>query len=877
MAADWPLLERHAEVDLLVTALHGRTASTMISGPTGSGRTRLLDEVCRHAERRGWRVLRAVTAPWLTDMPLLALTALLPDLAAPVEGSDHGALFRRVRLAAVDTSDGQPILLAVDDAHLLDETSAALVHYLMATGAARVLATVCAGHPLAPAVSALCSTPDTRRVDLEPLGRDSVTRLLTGTLGADVDPALVERLWQLSQGSPLMLRELLIAGQETDALHQVDGRWRLGAQLTTSRRLRDVVNLRMGQLPAGVREVVEALAVGEPLSVALLEALTSADSLSAAERAGLVVERVDGRRATATLTHPVYADVLRSALPPARLRAIRRALADHLARTGARRHDDVLRLAVWRSEAGDRLDPETLMAAADKAASVSDHATAGRLAIAAVAVGGGLRARLVAAAALHNLGRLDEAEQMLADLSADDDGPARAQLALRRATILLHGYGHARAAASSLAATRNEIRSPSWRAELDALHAQARLLDGEPIGALDEATGVLASPEAGERAILAALVTAVPALAVQGRGHDAIAAAEHARELVSHLDDQPPPQTLELIELTAAIAYVTTGRLLEYESVADERYRRALSAGNDATRGVWALAAGSMALYRGVVGTATRRLAEAADLLRAHPTLLGPYGLAWCLADLATAHALAGAVDRADAALAAVDALLPADTPLPQRLLARPWLAVARGALDEARALALAAAREVGAAGFRVFELQALLDAARISPGDDVTALLRALTDHVDGPLAATCLEFSRASTDRDGNLLGESARRFESLGMLLVAAEAWTRAAQAHQRAGRSGPAAAAAGRAKRLTQTCDGARSPWFAGLDRQTTLTARETQILHLVRQGLTNRQIAERLVLSPRTVESHRNNAYRKLGVRTVGELEAVLDT
>jgi two-component system, NarL family, response regulator NreC len=59
--------------------------------------------------------------------------------------------------------------------------------------------------------------------------------------------------------------------------------------------------------------------------------------------------------------------------------------------------------------------------------------------------------------------------------------------------------------------------------------------------------------------------------------------------------------------------------------------------------------------------------------------------------------------------------------------------------------------------------------------------------------------------------------------------------------------------------------------APLDRYETLTTREREVLHLVAQGVNTTAIAERLVLSPRTVETHRTNFMRKLGLRTQTDL------
>ena len=49
----------------------------------------------------------------------------------------------------------------------------------------------------------------------------------------------------------------------------------------------------------------------------------------------------------------------------------------------------------------------------------------------------------------------------------------------------------------------------------------------------------------------------------------------------------------------------------------------------------------------------------------------------------------------------------------------------------------------------------------------------------------------------------------------------------------------------------------------------MTAREVEVLRLVAQGLTNEQVAERLVISPRTVNSHLTSIFSKIGVSSRG--------
>jgi DNA-binding NarL/FixJ family response regulator len=105
----------------------------------------------------------------------------------------------------------------------------------------------------------------------------------------------------------------------------------------------------------------------------------------------------------------------------------------------------------------------------------------------------------------------------------------------------------------------------------------------------------------------------------------------------------------------------------------------------------------------------------------------------------------------------------------------------------------------------------------------------------------------------------------FEELGHFLVAAEAAAEAARALRRAGRPRQAAAAAARANALAGRCEGARTPALEGADDAVPLTRREHEIASLAAQGLPSKAIAERLVVSVRTVENHLQRVYEKLGI------------
>jgi DNA-binding NarL/FixJ family response regulator len=106
-----------------------------------------------------------------------------------------------------------------------------------------------------------------------------------------------------------------------------------------------------------------------------------------------------------------------------------------------------------------------------------------------------------------------------------------------------------------------------------------------------------------------------------------------------------------------------------------------------------------------------------------------------------------------------------------------------------------------------------------------------------------------------------------ERRGFLLFAAEASAQAVGAHRdpRAARTARTRAAA-----LARRCQGARTPALSGLVLGE-LTARQRPVVTLAAAGLSNRQIAERLTLSVRTVGNHLYGAYTRLGAGDRGAL------
>jgi DNA-binding NarL/FixJ family response regulator len=126
-----------------------------------------------------------------------------------------------------------------------------------------------------------------------------------------------------------------------------------------------------------------------------------------------------------------------------------------------------------------------------------------------------------------------------------------------------------------------------------------------------------------------------------------------------------------------------------------------------------------------------------------------------------------------------------------------------------------------------------------------------------------------------DAGALDAVSRTYEALGVNLLAAEAAVVAARLHEEAGRRTAAGIVGARAADLVERCAGCRSPVLESAPHPCQLTARERHVARLAAEGLTNRQIAARWGVSVRTVESHLQHAYSKLGVSDRARLSQVL--
>jgi DNA-binding NarL/FixJ family response regulator len=113
-------------------------------------------------------------------------------------------------------------------------------------------------------------------------------------------------------------------------------------------------------------------------------------------------------------------------------------------------------------------------------------------------------------------------------------------------------------------------------------------------------------------------------------------------------------------------------------------------------------------------------------------------------------------------------------------------------------------------------------------------------------------------------------------MGADLLAAEAAADTAVAWQRAGDSRQSAYAERRAASLVDRCEGPATPALQAIKARAQLASAEREAGLLAAAGRSNKQIAEELGLSVRTVENRLQHVYEKLGIKGRAELAAALD-
>lgn len=881
-----PLVGRGPElaaIGAVLDAPEGR--GVLISGPIGVGKTRLAAEVMSRRAAAGSVVLRVVATTATADIPLGALAAVT-DLRVRA-GDRREAVVERVVGDLATAADGAPLLLVVDDVNLLDPQSHLVARTLVERRVARVVGTVRTPGPPLPAP---WTTPGVVHLTLSDLDADGVAEVLVSTLGGPVAGDMTRQLTAATRGNPLLLREALTVAGHDGTLRRVDGIWSLGDAAQPVGRLGDLVGGRLAQLDSEARDALELVAVAEVLPLALGEALIGPVVLADLERSGLVVRDTVLGRPVIRPSHPFYGEALRAGLGPIARRHHARRLAD-AAESEADAGVDVLRVVAWRAAAGGQVTPDLLVMAAREARRRSEFDRAEDLAARAVDAGGGAGASLLLGEIQNALGRFTAADATFATVvdplvagTVPDDADAASLLGLSALAMGFNrawGLGRhhdartllevaAGALAGSSLADHDLVRER--RAELAADAAALAAFSGDPAAAVEEATAlepvVVGAPRAAART---AFALAAGLIGV-GRPETAVEVSDRGLAALGALSDGYGRAAFTTnLMLTRIFALAEAGRIAEAEAVAEETYRRSVSAAFLTGQAVSAWARGRVLESAGRAVSGERWLREARLLER---DLQTRGRRRWSLLGLGLALVAQGRTTDAEEVLAAVDQL-DADEPVDDRFVRadearlRAALLAARGELTAAERLLTEAAEAAWATGAKGAAVtlwhECVLAGSSRRAVQGSAERLAAAAGHLEGALHEGRVADGAAVVARDlearlavvGSFAATGADRLAVLVARAVAVEAG--------RQGHRGLARTAEERAAESAARCEGgADRPVVAG-GPLGVLGPRQREVVLLAAKGLSNQEVAERLGISARTVENHLHRAYAELGI------------
>lgn len=877
-----------ARLGALLDGLPTGGGALVLRGDAGVGKSTLLDWAASAGRERGAQTVTVTGVQDEFDLPYAGLHRLIGRLAR----HDGTAEARAVVLAALDgdqspvrvalalltlLTDAAPLVVLADDAQWLDGSSWDALTFVarrLPSDPVLILMAMRSGDRATTRL-ARAGLPE---LAIEPLAEPAAAALLdrhAPSLRTD----LRGRILTEAAGNPLGLVELGSAG---------DRYGRLPVQLPLPARLERAFALAAADLPPATQILLLVAAVDDgtgldeivAAAAALNEEPVDADDVGPAVGAGLV--EVD-HRLHLRFRHPLVRSALRQQAGPARRRAVHAALGAAIAEDDERR--------VWhRAEAAD--GPDEALAA--------DLATAA------------LRARRQGAIAQAVAG-LERAAQ----LSEDPD--ARAQRMfwaamsahglgdMKEAARLLHMLGDRRLNAADqarLVFLREVVLADIWSgagqlgAFIDILDRMRR--DGEPEVALEELAAIgmrffWSNPDSSTRARAAAaadrfevapddprLISALAQVAPLERGEDALARIDRRG---GRLDGTA--EELNLLA-NAAASVGAFDRSLTYAaaSAAGSRAQGLLTPLMEvlACQGAVAAQVGDVRLAE-TAGAEAHALAGetgqflwalSADLIRGQAAALrGDGATARALADSCGAALLSiGAhpmlsrveLNRGIDALAgrrheaAYACLAPIFDPaaLPYHPVIRFWAVgyLADAAVGCGRNAELRAILDgLPALGLPVLRIATGYAEALLDPGDETFTAALAVDELTAWPFQRARLQHAYGSWLRRQRRVNESRVHLRSATTTLaeLGVVPWAERARAELRA---------AGESKPRQS-------------DARDQLTPQELQIAQLVADGLSNREIGERLFLSPRTVGSHLYRIFPKLSITSRIELARLL--
>ena len=335
-----------AEVQSFIGSAPGGPSALLLEGTAGIGKTTLWRAGVAFARARGHRVLSCRAAESEARLSYAALGDLfdfeLPDLPAPQQRALDAALLRAevegappdqraVAVASLGVlralAASTPVIIAIDDVQWLDVPSARVLAFVvrrLEDAPIRILVALrvgSGGDPLA--LGQAGSAPSLHRVAIGPLREEAMTRLLRDRTGGDLTHPILLRLHRISEGNPFFALEI------ARALTGQGVRPAPGEPLPVPEDLQVLLGARLAALPSSAADgLLVVAAAARPAEDLVVAAAAQSNRASAgirrAEKAG-ILQRAGGRIG---FTHPLLGSTVYAAATPQARRSAHRRLAD---------------------------------------------------------------------------------------------------------------------------------------------------------------------------------------------------------------------------------------------------------------------------------------------------------------------------------------------------------------------------------------------------------------------------------------------------------------------------------------------------------------------------------------------------------------------
>ncbi|MFF8848171.1 LuxR C-terminal-related transcriptional regulator [Streptomyces sp. NPDC015127] len=880
----WPFTGRETELQNAQASLQDVDRDALlIFGKAGVGKTRLAEELLAHAASQGIPCERVKATAAAAHVPLSALGHLL---ASDVTSVDPVVLFQEAlqsfskRSQAAQSKRASShqrarTVLLVDDLHLLDTTSAVLLSQLLDANVVFVIGTVRSGLEWPPAVASFDRGDRTQKVTLEELSPEQAKDSLERILGSQVERGAARKIAEVSGGNWLFMKELIDDALRNGSLISEDGVWQLPGGLSSTSQLSDLLTSRLSGLNESQLEVLQMLALCEPLEFeALASNITPAD-LSALEESGLLNTSLDVRRLSATLPHPLYGEAIRAELSRAERRSILHGQVSRVRSHGTRRRNDALRIATWQLDADGVADTDVLVPAALLARHAHDWNRVVSLLSAAAGIEANAHLQQLLAEALHQLGHWADAEKYFASAHAlaEDDGQVLA-VAMERTQNLLYGFGSAARALAVNEEAKEKVGTEGALRVLQVNEAAILTTSGRPQLGLELLRDVRNVEVPRVRlwgqsmTTLGYGLTGQTALGVEA----GFRSYEEHQELDELEEPSGPSMPASAQVIPLLVALTEAGQLARARRVGERALHDAVEM-KALQPQIWlCLNLGRCSLVAGDVAEARRYLVEALAVARHYRY---PRVLSLASSYLTAAEVQSGARELTPAAAAATAVGTPQDYLAGEDKIGLAWLLVSQGRIPEAQEELIQAASLSRSTGQLASEAWLLTEVARLGAFERVRDRLGEIAGAADSPLYQARSQWASAAVSENPELMLAAADRCAETGLYLLAAEAATMAAAGYRRAGQPRRATGALVTAQNWMRRCQGATTPLLGTNALPAPLTSREAEIADKAVQGLSSREIAEQLILSTRTVDNHLQRIYSKLGVASRRELALVL--